>query len=187
MFFGDNVHNNLFIATMLIKEPNKLMLQIHFFNLRTLIASVTLVALLLLVGCAGTPEFKPIIVQKPDSLIGYALSLQGVPYRYGKETPEEGFDCSGFVRHVYGQKGIRLPRTVREMALALPPISKDNLHPGDLVFFNTESSNYFSHVGIFVKDDQFIHAASGRTGKVLVSSMRNSYWRKRFVGVRRPR
>ncbi len=150
-------------------------------------ALVTLVLLLLLSGCASTPEIKPVVVQKPDSLVDYALSLQGIPYQYGKETPEEGFDCSGFVRHVYGQQGIRLPRTVKEMASVLPPISKNNLLAGDLVFFNTDSTNYFSHVGIFVKDDKFIHAASSRTGKVLVSSMKNSYWRKRFIGVRRPR
>lgn len=143
--------------------------------------------MLWLAGCTTTPEIKPVVVQKPDSLIDYALSLQGVPYRYGKETPEDGFDCSGFVRHVYGRQGIRLPRTVKEMAAVLPPISKDSLRSGDLVFFNTDSSNYFSHVGILVERDKFIHAASSRTGKVLVSSMKNSYWRKRFVGVRRPR
>jgi cell wall-associated NlpC family hydrolase len=145
------------------------------------------VVMLWLVGCSTMPEIKPVIVQKPDSLIDYALSLQGAPYRYGKETPEEGFDCSGFVRHVYGRQGVRLPRTVKEMAAVLPTISKDNLRSGDLVFFNTDSSNYFSHVGILVERDKFIHAASSRTGKVLVSSMKNDYWRKRFVGVRRPR
>jgi len=144
-----------------------------------------LMLLALLSGCASTPEIKP-VEQKPSSLIQYALSLQGAPYRYGEETPERGFDCSGFVQHVYAKHGIWLPRTVSEMASDLPSASKYDLRSGDLVFFNT-SGKTFSHVGIFINDDKFIHAPSRRTGRVLVSSMNNNYWRKRFVGVRRPR
>ncbi|MEQ1544676.1 C40 family peptidase [Methyloglobulus sp.] len=139
----------------------------------------------LVTGCASTPEIKPQI-QTQQPLIDYALSLQGTPYRYGKETPAEGFDCSGFVKHVYGRQGIKLPRTVQEMASTLPQISKYDLRSGDLVFFNTSGRTY-SHVGIFINHDKFIHAPSSRTGHVLVSSMNNSYWRKRFAGVRRPR
>ena len=138
-----------------------------------------------LTGCASTPEIKPQVQTQPP-LINYALSLQGTPYRYGKGTPKEGFDCSGFVKHVYGRQGIWLPRTVSEMASALPSVSKYDLRAGDLVFFNTSGRTY-SHVGIFICDDKFIHAPSRRTGRVLVSSMNNGYWRKRFVGVRRPR
>jgi cell wall-associated NlpC family hydrolase len=139
-----------------------------------------------LAGCASTPDIKPVQQERQPPLIQYALSLQGIPYRYGKETPQEGFDCSGFVKHVYGTQGIHLPRTVREMALALPPVSKYDIRTGDLVFFNTSGKTY-SHVGIFIKEDKFIHAPSRRTGHVLVSSLNNGYWRKRFVGVRRPR
>lgn len=139
-----------------------------------------------LAGCASTPDIKPVQQESQPPLISYALSLQGIPYRYGKETPREGFDCSGFVKHVYGTQGIRLPRTVREMAFALPPVSKYDIKSGDLVFFNTSGKTY-SHVGIFIKEDKFIHAPSRRTGHVLVSSLNNGYWRKRFVGVRRPR
>ncbi len=142
-------------------------------------------AIVLIAGCATAPEIKP-VQQKPRPLIEYALSLQGIPYRYGKESPEEGFDCSGFVQHVYDKHGVHLPRTVREMAAVLPPVSKYDLRSGDLVFFNTSGKTY-SHVGIFIQDDKFIHAPSRRTGHVLVSSMNNSYWHKRFTGVRRPR
>jgi cell wall-associated NlpC family hydrolase len=144
-------------------------------------------AIAALTACSTTPEIQhhPQL-QSQQPLINYALSLQGTPYRYGKETPEEGFDCSGFVKHVYGRHGIRLPRTVREMAATLPTIPNDDLRSGDLVFFNTSGKTY-SHVGIFINDDRFIHAPSKRTGRVLVSSMNNSYWRQRFVGVRRPR
>jgi cell wall-associated NlpC family hydrolase len=153
---------------------------------RAIIFRLGLVVMLVLVaGCASTPEIKP-DVQKQPPLIGYALSLQGIPYRYGKDTPEEGFDCSGFVKHVYGRQGIWLPRTVGEMASDLPVVPKYDLRSGDLVFFNT-SGRTFSHVGIFINAGKFIHAPSHRTGRVLVSSMDNAYWRKRFVGVRRPK
>lgn len=144
-----------------------------------------LLVLTLIVGCASTPELNP-QANAQESLIDYALSLQGTPYRYGKETPEEGFDCSGFVKHVYSKHGIWLPRTVRELAISLPLVAKDDLRSGDLVFFNT-SGKTFSHVGIFINNDKFIHASSSRTGRVLVSSLNNSYWQQRFMGVRRPR
>jgi len=143
------------------------------------------VAIALFSGCASVPEIKPAAQSQP-SVITYALSLQGVPYRYGKDSPEEGFDCSGFVKHVYEKQGITLPRTVRDMASSLPQISKNDVHSGDLVFFNT-SGKSFSHVGIYVNDDKFIHAPSQRTGKVLVSSLKNHYWHKHYTGARRPR
>lgn len=142
-------------------------------------------AVMALIGCASTPEIQPQL-QSQQPLINYALSLQGIPYRHGKETPEEGFDCSGFVKHVFGRHGVWLPRTVREMAFALPTVPNYELRSGDLVFFNISGKTY-SHVGIFINEDKFIHAPSQRTGRVLVSSLNNSYWRQRFVGVRRPK
>jgi cell wall-associated NlpC family hydrolase len=141
-------------------------------------------AIALFSGCASVPEIKP-AAQSQSPVITYALSLQGVPYRYGKASPEEGFDCSGFVKHVYEKQGITLPRTVRDMASSLPPISKNDVHSGDLVFFNT-SGKSFSHVGIYVNDDKFVHAPSQRTGRVLVSSLKNRYWHKHYTGARRP-
>ncbi len=139
----------------------------------------------LLSACSGGPEIKP-ITQKQNSLIDYALSLQGVPYRWGKETPEEGFDCSGFVQHVYSRYGVKLPRTARDMASSLPPIDREELRAGDLVFFHTIPNNYYSHVGLFLNTDKFIHASSSRGGRVMISSMSTNYWRKRLVGIRRP-
>lgn len=143
-------------------------------------------AIIMVTGCASTPEIKPTArpVAQPR-IVSYALSLQGAPYHYGKESPKEGFDCSGFVRHVYQKQGIALPRTAKDMALALPPIPKDAVHSGDLVFFNINGQP-FSHVGIYVNNDNFIHAPSRRTGRVLVSSLKNNYWQKRFIGARRP-
>ena len=134
-------------------------------------------------GCASVPEIKPTANYSP--MVSYALSLQGAPYRYGKSSPEEGFDCSGFVQHVYGHQGIALPRSAQIMAQTLTQVPKNELHSGDLVFFNTNGKP-FSHVGIYVNNDNFIHAPSQRTGKVLVSSLKNKYWGERFSCVRRP-
>ncbi len=150
--------------------------------LRLVLAAIIVIA----AGCTSTPEITPEIPsQAGQPVINYALSLQGAPYRYGKASPEEGFDCSGFVMHVYGKHGIHLPRTASEMASVLPAVPPNDIHSGDLVFFNTNGRT-FSHVGIFIKNDKFIHAPSRRTGYVLISSLNNSYWRKHFTGIRRP-
>jgi cell wall-associated NlpC family hydrolase len=132
-------------------------------------------------GCAGVPAIKT----TAQPVIEYALSLQGSPYHYGKNSPAQGFDCSGFVKHVYEQYGVFLPRTAQEMARSLPQISKNDLHAGDLVFFNT-NGRPFSHVGIYIDNNNFIHAPSRQIGKVLVSSLNNPYWQSRFIAARRP-
>ncbi|MCX7068028.1 MAG: C40 family peptidase [Methylococcales bacterium] len=141
----------------------------------------------LLSGCASDPEVVPISYQQPASspVVAYALSLQGAPYHYGSDNPEDGFDCSGFVHHVYQHQGISLPRTTQELANTLTPVEKDALHSGDLVFFDTNGTA-FSHVGLYINGDSFIHAPSARTGRVLVSSLKNNYWQQHFMGVRRP-
>ncbi len=139
----------------------------------------------LLGGCASSPEKPTFRATSKPPVVSYALSLQGTPYRYGKESPSEGFDCSGFVKHVYQRHGLLLPRTVRELALTLPPVSRSERRPGDLLFFNT-SGKSFSHVGIYVGEDRFVHAPSNHTGRVIVSSLNRPYWWQRFIGVRRP-
>lgn len=113
-----------------------------------------------------------------------ALSLTGIQYKYGGKSPETGFDCSGFVRYVFSQAtNLSLPPTARAISQIGKTIKKDELQPGDLVFFNTLKSA-FSHVGIYMGDNKFIHAPS--TGKtVRVESMKNSYWAKRFNGAQR--
>ena len=114
----------------------------------------------------------------------HALGLIGTPYRYGGSSPETGFDCSGFVHYVYRQSArIALPRTTREMGAIGTPVGGGVLEPGDLVFFDTLGKP-FSHVGIYVGDDRFVHApATG--GAVEVVDMRQRYWRTRFEGARR--
>jgi cell wall-associated NlpC family hydrolase len=138
----------------------------------------------LLVGCASRPKPQAPPVQAISPVISYALSFQGTPYVYGKSSPEEGFDCSGFVWYVYRHYGVMLPRTAEQMAYALPEIEPDERRPGDLVLFNT-GGKWFSHVGLYMGHDEFVHASSAKAG-VIVSSMDKPYWRERLVGVRRP-
>lgn len=119
-----------------------------------------------------------------SNLVGHAMGFLGVPYRRGGNSAETGFDCSGFVRNVYEQTvGLVLPRRASEQAQATQSIDREDLQPGDLVFFNT-MRRAFSHVGIYVGDGKFIHAP--RSGaRVRVEDMREAYWRKRFNGARR--
>jgi cell wall-associated NlpC family hydrolase len=113
-----------------------------------------------------------------------ALALIGVRYRRGGTSPETGFDCSGFVGHVFREgMGLILPRTSREISKEGQAIKKNELQPGDLVFFNTMRRT-FSHVGIYLGEGQFIHSPRSG-GKVRVEDMRDSYWAKRYEGARR--
>jgi cell wall-associated NlpC family hydrolase len=115
-----------------------------------------------------------------------AMNFLGVRYTRGGSTVESGFDCSGFTRHIFERSvGLVLPRRADEQAKlsSLLTIKRDELKPGDLVFFNTMRRT-FSHVGIYVGEGKFIHAP--RTGAaVRVEDMREAYWAKRFTGARR--
>jgi cell wall-associated NlpC family hydrolase len=135
----------------------------------------------------GTRFLQPGNAVDPDLLgvIGYALSLEGSRYRRGGESPSTGFDCSGFVRHIYAQMGLDLPHSSAEMAKVLPKVDLDEREVGDLVLFKINGQR-FSHVGIYIGDDEFIHATSSKTRRVMVSQLNDPYWRKRFQGVRRP-
>jgi cell wall-associated NlpC family hydrolase len=116
------------------------------------------------------------------ALSGTALSLRGAPYRDGGIDPS-GFDCSGFVRYVYEQHGVPMPRQVRDQFRIGKTIDRDRLEPGDLVFFSTVAPGA-SHVGIVIGGDQFIHAPSER-GVVRVESLSQQYWASRFIGAKR--
>lgn len=123
-----------------------------------------------------------------DAMLRSALSHLGVAYRRGGDSADEGFDCSGFTRHVFAAGlGLELPRRADEQAGAadLVRVRRDDLAPGDLVFFNTLRRT-FSHVGIYLGEGRFIHAP--RTGSaVRIEDMRRGYWHKRFTGARRAR
>ena len=121
---------------------------------------------------------------KTQEVIINALSLTGIKYKYGGNSPETGFDCSGFVRYVFrNAANLTLPPTARAISQIGKTVKKDELQPGDLVFFNTLKSA-FSHVGIYIGDNKFIHAP--RTGaNVRVENMQQSYWQSRFNGAQR--
>jgi cell wall-associated NlpC family hydrolase len=125
-----------------------------------------------------------VVTDKASDLVFNAMGFLGVPYKRGGNSADSGFDCSGFVKAMYEQTiGMVLPRRSVEQAAATQPIDKSELQPGDLVFFNTLRSA-FSHVGIYVGDNKFIH--SPRTGSVVrVEDMRVGYWSSRFDGARR--
>jgi murein DD-endopeptidase len=144
-------------------------------------------------GCASggarpRPVPAPGAVVAPASavssreIVSTALSLRGVPYRYGG-TDLTGFDCSGLVQYVFLRHGVGLPRVVRDQYRVGATVPRGQLEPGDLVFFATKSRDV-SHVGIAIGQGRFVHAPTER-GVVRVESLGSSYWSRRIVGARR--
>ena len=117
-------------------------------------------------------------------LVLKGLELVGINYRFGGTDPDSGLDCSGFVQLVFKDAvGKLLPRTAKEQSEIGNVINKNELKPGDLVFFNT-MRRAFSHVGIYLGDNRFLHAP--RTGaEIHVEDMSQGYWVKRYNGARR--
>lgn len=116
-----------------------------------------------------------------DQLIATAKKYIGVPYLWGGTTPS-GFDCSGFLQYVFRQNGLSLLRTSKEQYTMGVYVAKNQLQKGDLVFFQT-GSNGISHVGMYIGNDQFIHASS--SNGVTISNLSNSYWIRTYYGARR--
>ncbi|SEK84150.1 Cell wall-associated hydrolase, NlpC family [Pseudoxanthomonas sp. GM95] len=163
-------------------------------------AGLVLGATLLLAGCGSERE----AVRKPappastrvwpttqvgdpaavNNVLMRALGLVGTPYRYGGNTPDAGFDCSGLVSYVYRDMlDLRLPRTSRDLAQVQgPKIAEDRLAPADLVFFGTRGN--VSHVGIYVGEGRFVHAPS-TGGTVRLDHLDGPYWRDHYTGARR--
>ena len=142
-----------------------------------------------LTGCATAPS--PSNSPNPPAkeadargeIASYALSLLNTPYVWGGQDIETGFDCSGFVAHVYRKAaGIELRGNAASMAKASRAISNAEVLTGDLVFFNTKGKPA-SHVGIYVGDNKFIHASNPRTG-VRVDRLDNKYYATRFEGAK---
>ncbi|MCL1886871.1 MAG: C40 family peptidase [Betaproteobacteria bacterium] len=122
--------------------------------------------------------------QRATELVMQAMSVVDARYRYGGSAPETGIDCSGLVRYVFKKAwGAELPRTATAISELGQNIETEELQPGDLVFYNTRKRK-FSHVGIYLGDNQFVHAPS-RGGKVRVENMAGQYWQVRFNGARR--
>ncbi len=124
------------------------------------------------------------VTHKASELVLNAMGFLGVPYKWGGNTAETGFDCSGFVRHLYQSSiGLLLPRRAEQQAAATVQIEKTDLQPGDLVFFNT-MRRAFSHVGVYVGNGKFIHAPKAGS-EVRVDNLGGSYWQRHFDGARR--
>ncbi|WP_244813546.1 NlpC/P60 family protein [Caballeronia sp. Lep1P3] len=131
----------------------------------------------------GFPEFVDHSVGREEISI-QAMALVGVPYRWGGNTPDAGFDCSGLVRYVVDRAAsVNLPRTTAEMSGRGEFIEPDQVAPGDLIFFNTTGRPH-SHVGIYVGKLRFVNAPS-TGGTVRLDYLTNPYWAKRFDGIRR--
>jgi len=122
--------------------------------------------------------------ERANAVLMRAISLVGTPYRYGGNTPESGFDCSGLVNYVYRDMlDLRLPRTSRELAVVQGPrIAPERLAAADLVFFGKGGS--VSHVGIYVGEGRFVHAPS-TGGTVRLDRLDGPYWRDHYTGARR--
>jgi cell wall-associated NlpC family hydrolase len=135
----------------------------------------------------GHAPTAPAIETPTGAIDGYsvsstALSLRGVPYRNGGVDPA-GFDCSGFVKYVFEQHGLALPRETRHQFEVGAEVDPASLAPGDLVFFTTVAPGA-SHVGIALGGDQFVHAPSSN-GVVRVEHLSSQYWSSRFIGAKR--
>lgn len=134
-------------------------------------------------ACGSSPKYAS-SNQDKKAVITTAKKMLGVRYRYGGTSPAKGFDCSGLVQYSHKAGGIHLPRTTSQQYKASKPIAKKFLAPGDLVFFKTAVSRAISHVGIYLGNNLFIHAPSSGK-KVKINSMKEKYWRKRFISAGR--
>ncbi|MCX7258626.1 MAG: C40 family peptidase [Polaromonas sp.] len=143
-------------------------------------------SLWLLVGCATPPSPPSPPAKEADArgdIATYALSLLNAPYVWGGQDVDTGFDCSGFIAHVYRKAaGIQLRGNAAAMAKAGRAVSNAEVLTGDLVFFNTKGKPA-SHVGIYVGDNKFVHASNPRTG-VRVDRLDNKYYAARFEGAK---
>ncbi len=160
-------------------------------------AVFTLAAACLLAACGSTPSrkgTKPQTAKKrsiPDNpptekgreVVLYALGMLDTGYRFGGKNPEAGFDCSGMVAYIFANAaGLVIGGSAADIARRGKSIDRDDLRPGDLVFFNTLNRT-FSHVGIYIGDDRFIHAPS-TNGRVRIDEMGSDYFSSRFEAAR---
>ena len=122
-----------------------------------------------------------------DSILERGKSLIGTRYRFGGTSTTSGFDCSGFIGYLFREEaGMSLPRSSREMVnIDAPLIKRNDLKPGDLLFFSTAGRGRVSHAGIYLGDDQFIHSSSRRSGGVRVDSLDDAYWARTFIEAKR--
>jgi len=160
-------------------------------TIRTLIAGCLV---LLLAACGGVPRSperqsdipalaRPEFSEKGQEVTLFALGLIDTGYRFGGKNPEAGLDCSGMVSYIYNKAaGVNVSGSAADIARKGRQIGRSSLRPGDLVFFNTRNAP-FSHVGVYIGDDRFIHAPS-TSGRVRIDQMNTSYYAQRFEAAR---
>lgn len=156
------------------------------------IKALALLALLLLGlglgGCAPAhiaPEPLPALSQDArNPVVAAARSLTGTPYKWGGESPQTGFDCSGLTWWTYRQVGVDLPRISYDQFEVGRPVGRRDIRPGDLVFFQLHRGRKNMHVGIATDKDSFIHSPSNG-GRVREEPFDTPYWREHFIGARR--
>ncbi len=137
---------------------------------------------------ADITDDKPYALpQLADSILSQGLSLVGTKYRFGGTSVKTGFDCSGFIGFLFREEaGMQLPRSTREMInLDAPLVAREELEPGDIIFFNNRGRGRVSHAGIYLGDDQFIHSSSSRSGGVRIDSLDDSYWNRSYMEAKR--
>lgn len=156
---------------------------------RAVLAGLALLGALLLAACGSTPPARspaalPALSGEQGSDIAiHALGLVGTPYRYGGNTPESGFDCSGLIGYVYKSRAGRAPpRTVAQLAGFGEAVTASALRTGDLVIFGKDPA---WHAGIYVGEGRFVHAPS-TGGTVRMDRLDNVYWARQPVRFRRP-
>src|SRR5690606_37364318 len=158
---------------------------------------VVLISIALLLSACSSRAPSPQPVYSPavsssswqggaEDVLFRALGLVGTPYRYGGNTPEGGFDCSGLLGDAYRDAGgISLPRPTGELrAMRTPEVRRDALQSGDLVFFATNGGSAVSHAGIYVGEGRFVHAPSSG-GTVRLDSLDNVYWQRVYLDAKR--
>jgi cell wall-associated NlpC family hydrolase len=158
------------------------------------ITAVALALVLVLAGCSSAPSRhrgpasggtpSRISQEQASDVTMYAVGLVGTPYRYGGNTPDSGFDCSGLIGHVYQTgAGLALPRTVSRLQNWGQPVASDSIRSGDLVIF--AQRDLATHAGIYVGGGRFVHAPS-TGGEVRLAQLNSKYWSSQNVTFRRP-
>jgi len=158
-------------------------------SLRSALACLLLAVLAACTSAPPTPEKPPEPTRIEYSETGqeiaiYALGLIDTGYRFGGKNPAAGLDCSGMVSYIYNKSaGIKLVGSAADMARKGRSVERKRLRPGDLVFFNTRNAS-FSHVGIYIGDDRFVHAPSSN-GRVRIDPLSATYYAQRYEAARR--
>jgi len=154
--------------------------KLKFLEKSSLILSIAV----LITACSSSPPMPSGTASQSGARAAfYATKLVGARYHYGGNNPKKGFDCSGLVQYSYRLAGVRIPRVTRYQFQRSRFIRRSELRKGDLLFFNQEGKR-FSHVGIYIGDNKFVHAPS--SGKrVRVSTISNPYWNRHLASTRR--